>query len=201
MDATWWRRGDSRALEGVVGLALLLVGVFGVLLPILGVTGVLAPVDSRAVALDGAARVPGAVAGDGVELRGLRGAELVFADPGFAERILLVLPGVVGAVLVVVILERLMRMARTFRDGDVFEPRNWRRLTVVSVAVLLIALFVPLVRVLTTDALVSGTPVEPSVRLEAELSGVWVLASLLLFAAAGAFRHGTRLREDTEGLV
>ncbi|MFD0899398.1 DUF2975 domain-containing protein [Actinomadura sediminis] len=202
MDAgAWWRRVDGRALEGVVALALLLVGLFGVLLPVLGVTGPFPPVDSRTVELDGAAAVPGAGAGDGVELRGLREAELVFADPGLGERVLLALPGVTGAILFVVILEQLVRMARTFQDGDVFVPRNSRRLNVIALAVLLTGTLVPLVASLTADALVDGTAVEAAVRIGYEPSGLWTLVSILLFAAAGAFRHGTRLRADIEGLV
>ncbi|QFG23193.1 DUF2975 domain-containing protein [Actinomadura sp. WMMB 499] len=197
----WWRRIDGRALEGVVGLALLLVGLFGVLLPILGVAGPFPPVDSRTVELDGAPTVPGAVAGDGVELHGARSAELAFADPGLGERVLLALPGVTGAILLVVILEQLMRMARTFQDGDVFVARNSRRLTVIAVAVLLFGVLVPLVDALTARALVGGTPVEPAVQIAYEPSALWALVSILLFAAAGAFRHGTRLRADTEGLV
>ncbi|MBE1532334.1 DUF2975 domain-containing protein [Actinomadura algeriensis] len=199
--AAWWRRVDGRALEGVIALVLLLVGLFGILLPILGVTGPFPPVDSRTVGLDGATAVPGAVGGGGVELRGAREAELVFADPGLGERALLALPGVTGAILFVVILEQLLRMARTFRDGDVFVPPNAHRLTVVALAVLLTGTFVPLVAALAASALVDGTAVEAAARIGYEPSGLWVLVAILLFAVAGAFRHGTRLRADTEGLV
>ncbi|RSN64785.1 DUF2975 domain-containing protein, partial [Actinomadura sp. WAC 06369] len=202
MDAVaWWRRVDGRALEGVVALVLLLVGLFGVVVPVLRVIGPLPGVDSRTVGLDGAEGVGGAVAGDGVELRGLHEAELVFADPGLWERVLIVLPGVTGAILFVVILERLLRMVRTFHDGDAFAPENARRLTAIAVAVLLTGTLVPLVAGLTAGALVDGTWAEEAARTGYEPSGLWVLVAILLFAVAGAFRHGTRLRADTEGLV
>lgn len=66
---------------------------------------------------------------------------------------------------------------------------------------LLIATVVPALEVVTTTALVSGTPVEQAVVITYRLSGVTVLLSFLAVALAGAFAHGTRLRADTEGLV
>ncbi|GAA4102801.1 DUF2975 domain-containing protein [Actinomadura miaoliensis] len=200
--AAWWSRLDSRILEALLGLALLLVGLFEVLFPVLGVTGPLSPVDTREVHVDGVTRLPGAPEATAeVALRGTRTAELVVADPSLGERVLLVLPGVAGALLLVVILELLLRVARTLRDGDVFDPRNARRLYVIALAVLLDATLVPLLDTITTTVLVSGTAVEPSVEISYELSALWLLVASLVAAAAGAFGHGARLRADTEGLV
>lgn len=201
-DTSWWARLNNHLLELALGLGLLLVGLFRVLLPVLGVTGPLSPVvDSRDVRLDTAARIPGVPASAGVALRGTGHAELVFSHPGVTDRLLLVLPGLVSGLLLVVVFEVLLRVARTFRDGDFFVPRNARRLTVVAVAVLLIGILVPVLDTVTTNGLVAGTPVERAVPGTYRFDVLPVFLALLIAAAAGAFRNGTRLRADTEGLV
>ncbi|MFH8592763.1 hypothetical protein [Streptomyces rimosus] len=76
--------------------------------------------------VDAAARLPNAATSVGMSLRGTDRAELVLADPGLGQRLLLVLPVVVGGLLISVVLVVLLRMARTFRDGDFFVPGNTR---------------------------------------------------------------------------
>ncbi|WP_433177046.1 DUF2975 domain-containing protein [Actinoallomurus sp. CA-150999] len=196
-----WSRSDNRALEAVLGLALLLVGLSGVLLPILRVTGPLPPAHTREVELDDVTRSPAVIASGGASLRGTRTGELAFAHPDLTERLLLVLPGVTRALLLLVILELLRRMVRSLRDGDVFIAQNTRRLGVIAVAVLVLATLIPLVDTVTTTILVSGTQLSSKVPIAYELSGPYVLLALLLAAAAEAFRQGARLRADTEGLV
>ncbi|MBO2447780.1 DUF2975 domain-containing protein [Actinomadura barringtoniae] len=196
-----WSRIDGRALEAVLGLALLLVGLFGALFPLLGVTGPFPPVDSREVRIDDLTQVPGAASAGDVTLRGTHTGELAFSHPDFIERLLLALPGLVQTLLLLVMLELLLRMARTLRDGDVFVAQNARRLGVVAVALAVTGTLVPLVTTVTTDLLVSGTDVASAVPVSYELSVPYVLLALLVAATAEAFRQGTRLRADTEGLV
>lgn len=95
----------------------------------------------------------------------------------------------------------LMRMAQTIREGDVFVPANVRRLLLIALAVLLAGMVVPLLDMLTTDALVGGTSLEPAVVLTYTPSTTAMLLSLLIAVAADAFQHGARLRADTEGLI
>ena len=96
----------------------------------------------------------------------------------------------------------LMQIALTFSgSGEFFVRRNTLRLYTIAVGLLLIATVVPALEVVTTTALVSGTPAEQAVVITYRLSGVTVLLSFLAVALAGAFAHGTRLRADTEGLV
>ncbi|WP_078658142.1 hypothetical protein [Streptomyces rimosus] len=76
--------------------------------------------------VDAAARLPNAATSAGLSLRGMDRAELVLADPGLGQRLLLVLPVVVGGLLISVMLVVLLRMARTFRNGDFFVPGNMR---------------------------------------------------------------------------
>lgn len=201
MKATsWWRRLDRHSLELVIGLALLAVGLT-VLFPLLGLTGLIPPTDNREVDLDDRAEVA-ASAGDGIALRGTRTAELTVDDPGFLDRVLLVAPEIVQGILILAVLTLVMRIATTFLSNeDVFVPQNTRRLYAISVLLLVTATLVPALEVVTTTALVNGTPLEPAVEVSYHLPGVPVLLGFLAAALAGAFGHGARLRADTEGLV
>ncbi|MCP9979591.1 DUF2975 domain-containing protein [Actinomadura madurae] len=99
------------------------------------------------------------------------------------------------------ILSILMRMAATFRTGDVFVPANIRRLYAIAVTLLVTATAVPALDMITTEALISGTPLTGTVTSSYTLQTSTVILSILVAALAGAFGHGTRLRADTEGLV
>ncbi|MEW1655520.1 DUF2975 domain-containing protein [Streptomyces sp. NPDC093707] len=196
----WWVRANSHVLEMALGLGLLLVGLFKVVFPILGVFGPLPPMtDTRTVSV--AASAPHATASGSVTLRGSGQADLVFHAPGLGDRLLLILPGLTGAILLVVIFYVLLLTARTFHAGDFFVPQNTRRLLVIAGALLLIGTIPPALDVLTTNLLVEGTPVEQAVRTPYAMSTAAVFGCLLTAAAAAAFRRGARLREDTEGLV
>ncbi|RPK43440.1 DUF2975 domain-containing protein [Streptomyces sp. ADI93-02] len=202
---SWWSQTDSRLLEAALGLAAVLVGVFGVLLPALGAAGLMDPMDTREVEAETATRVPGtvtdAVTGHGMTLTGTHRADLVFADPDLGQRLLLALPEIVGSLLLLLILALLFKMARTLRGGDVFVPVNARRLSVIGLAVLAQALLTPVLPALTTEVLVSGTPVAEQVPFSATFTGEYVLLAFLILALGEVFRRGTKLRADTEGLV
>jgi hypothetical protein len=202
---SWWSRTDNRLLEAALGLAALLAGVFGVLIPVLGVVGLIDPVDTREVKAGTATRVPGsvtdAVAGHGMTLTGTHQADLVFAHPDLGQRLLLALPDVVGSLLLLVILALLLQMARTLRDGDVFVPKNARRLSAIGLTVLVQAVLSPVLPSLTTEGLVSGTPMADQVPLSVTFTGEYVLLAFLILALGEVFRRGTKLRADTEGLV
>ncbi|MEU2512517.1 hypothetical protein [Streptomyces syringium] len=142
--STWWERVNNQVLESALGLALLLVGLFKVLLPVLGVVGPLAlATTTRTVGIDADMPLTDTTASGAVTLRGAGQAELVFHSPAFGDRLLLILPGLVGAVLLLVIFDVLIRLARTFHAGDFFVPRNARRLLVVSGLVFLIGTLPP----------------------------------------------------------
>jgi hypothetical protein len=193
---------DKYVLEAVVGLGLLLVGLLGVLLPALGVAGVRPLMaTTRRVQLDAVTSLPGNDVSGPVVLRGTDHAELVFATPDLVERLLIALPGVAGNLLLVMILAVLLRIARTFRDGDFFVPGNAPRLLAVAVAVALSGLLVPLLDMITTNLLTSGTAAQNSVRTVVEFDVNVVLLGILVAAVSVAFRSGSRLRDDTDGLV
>jgi hypothetical protein len=202
---SWWNRTDSRLLEAALGLAALLDAVFGVLIPALGVAGLIDPVDTREVTPETATRVPGtvtdAVAGHGMTLTGTHRADLVLAHPDLGQRLLLALPDVVGSLLLLLVLVLLLQMTRTLRDGDVFVPKNARRLSVIGLTVLVQAVLSPVLPSLTTEALVSGTPMADQVPFSVTFTGEYVLLAFLILALGEVFRRGTKLRADTEGLV
>ncbi|MFF3894152.1 DUF2975 domain-containing protein [Streptomyces sp. NPDC001812] len=201
----WWSRADDRLLGAVLGLAALLVGVFGVLAPALGVVGLIDPVDTREVETGSTASVSGAVteaaAGHGMTLTGTHRADLVFTDPDLGRRLLLALPEFVGSLLLLLVLALLLQIARTLHGGDVFVPRNARRLSVIGIVVLVQGVFSPMLLPLTTQALVSGTPLADLIPFSATFSGEYVLLAFLVLALSEVFRRGTKLRADTEGLV
>ncbi len=192
---------SDRVLELALGLALILVALSRVLLPILGVLGPWASADSRTVRVDGDARLSDVTASAAVTLRGTGHAEMVLTDPGLGDRLLLALPGVTGGLLVVAVLAVLLRMARTFRAGDFFVPRNTRRLTAVAVALALMGTLVPLLGMMTTNLLVRGTPLAEAVRPAEDFAVLPLFLAMLVGAAIQVFHNGARLRADTEGLV
>jgi hypothetical protein len=202
---SWWSRTDSRLLEATLGLAALLAGVFGVLLPGLGAVGLIDPMDTREVETDTAARMPGTVtdtmAAHGITLTDTYQADLVFADPDLGQRLLLVLPQIIGSLLLLVILTLLLQMTRTLRGGDVFVPENARRLSVIGLTVLVQAALTPALSAITTEMLVSGTPAADHIPFSATFTGENFLLASLILALGEVFRLGTKLRADTEGLV
>jgi hypothetical protein len=145
--------------------------------------------------------VTDAVAGHGMTLTGTHRADLVLAHPDLGQRLLLALPDVVGSLLLLLVLVLLLQMTRTLRDGDVFVPKNARRLSVIGLTVLVQAVLSPVLPSLTTEALVSGTPMADQVPFSVTFTGEYVLLAFLILALGEVFRRGTKLRADTEGLV
>ncbi|MFI0978190.1 DUF2975 domain-containing protein [Streptomyces sp. NPDC021093] len=215
-NTSWWTRANDHILELALGLALLLVALFRVLFPVLGIADPWSPADSRTVRVDDAAQLPEAAASGTaasgtavsgtatsgtVTLRGSGHAELVLTDAGLGDRLLLALPGVVGGLLLIAVLAVLLRMARTFRVGDFFVPRNTWRLTAIAGALVLMGTLVPLLGMMTTNLLVRGTPLAEAIRPAEDYAVLPVFLALLVGAVAQAFHSGTRLRADTDGLV
>ncbi|MFF4504682.1 DUF2975 domain-containing protein [Streptomyces sp. NPDC001401] len=194
------RRG-GRLLEVVLGLALALAGIFGVFLPFLGVTGPFDSSRARDVTIEAVTRVPAAVSSGPVTLHGTHRAEIALAHPDVQQRILLALPDLFYGALLILVLALLLRMARTLREGDVFVPENARRLQVIAAAIVAMGVLGPAVDAITTHLLISGTAVSPAVPFAYTVSAAPLLLGLLVAALAEVFRQGTRLREDTEGLV
>ena len=193
-----WDRTDSRVLQGALGLAFVIQAVVGFLVPLLSVGGLLDVASSRAIAATGQQTTL-------TESGGLKLATdsttLTVADPSLGQRVLLELPTVVTAVLVLVGIYWLFQVARTLSAGEPFVPRNPLRLFGIAGLLAVGTMLDGLLTAITTDRLVSGTPLEERVPFSVHFSLTPVLVAFLLAALAEAFRIGVRLRDDAEGLV
>lgn len=149
----------------------------------------------------GPVRVP-ALDDAGVAHDGLGSVGATIADPSATQRFVDLMPGLVVTPVIVVACWLVFAIMRDVASGDPFRPRNVTRLRVLAVLVAI------------------GLPVAWFARMSADF---WLLASLNLRAGAAgvtfdvpwalilvgsvialtaeAFSAGTRLREDTEGLV
>jgi hypothetical protein len=114
---------------------------------------------------------------------------------------LLALPENVGSLLLLLILALRLVRVRPLRAGGVFVPVNARRLSVVGLTVPAQAVLASILPALTTEMLVSGTPMAEQVRFAVTFTGEYVLLAFLILALGEVFRRGTKLRADTEGLV
>lgn len=63
------------------------------------------------------------------------------------------------------------------------------------------AALAPVLPAITTEMLVSGTPMADQIPFSATFTGEYVLLAFLILALGEVFRSGTKLRADTEGLV
>ncbi|MEV6317603.1 DUF2975 domain-containing protein [Streptomyces sp. NPDC051776] len=205
-DTTWWARLNNRALELIIGLGLLLVAFADVLIPLVAIAGPASGShDVRAVHVRATTEIPDAAASGfdrgPVSVSGTDHAVLNIADPDLIERVLLLLPTLTRGVLVVVMLLAVLHLAQTFQVRDFFAARNTRRLRVIAVTLFLIGAVVPALDVITTHLLVSGHDVQSTVWTPYDLKVGVVFLALLVGGASEAFRRGTRLHADTEGLV
>ncbi|MGH3391737.1 MAG: DUF2975 domain-containing protein [Actinomadura sp.] len=200
MRTAFWSRVDERLLEALLGAALALVALFGLLLPLFGVLGAGEPA-ARTVAINRPAIAPGVPAGGDATLTGTREAELTVPHPDLIQRILLDAPGIVISAMTLLVIYLLIRIARTLQAGEPFVPPNARRIRMIAAIVLLAGVLGPVAEATTTQLLVQGNPVADVVDFEAHIPGLPVLVGLLIAALAEVFARGTRLRQDTEGLV
>lgn len=123
-------------------------------------------------------------------------------DPSAGQRLLDLAPGVLGAALVVLACWCIVLLLRTVAAGDPFDPVNVTRLRVVA-AVLLLG--VPVVGVLqdAADGVLLADLDLGALELPFAFEIPWVplLAGLVVAMLAEAFKAGSRLRDDVDGLV
>lgn len=101
--------------------------------------------------------------------------------------------GVLGAGIVHTILQRLLAIVDTVRDGDPFILDNAQRLHAIAWRLVALEVLRVLVLAIASAAWESG-------RLGEYSFTPW-LAVLLLFVLSGVFAHGARMRADLEGTV
>jgi DUF2975 family protein len=124
------------------------------------------------------------------------------ADPSAGERLLALLPGILMAGLVVLSCWCIVLLLRTVASGDPFDPLNVTRLRVVAGALVVGAPVVYLLQVVS-DAVVLGNLDLGGLDVPFTLDLPWVpmLAGLVVAMLAEAFKTGSRLRADVDGLV
>ena len=186
-------RSDRIGLTGT--LALVALGSAGVWLagPLVAwVRG-----DAISVELTSDVAVPG--------LEGVRhgsGTYRVFLDdPSAVDRLVVMLPGLVHLVVAVGVCWLLWRVMRSIAAGDPFVPANVSRLRLVA-ALLVVGLSVAFFADLSVRGAIAGR-VWQGGEAEAVLSVPWfaVVVGMVVALLAEAFKAGSRLRDDVEGLV
>ncbi|WP_017626352.1 DUF2975 domain-containing protein [Nocardiopsis chromatogenes] len=197
-----WDRSDGWALMAVLWGAVILVGGLMVAVPAVRMAGLGVSEARVPVELDRPVSAPAGLSGDGLAVEGVRDAVLVVSDPAPLQRVLAEGPTLLAGVLWLAGLVLVVRIAATLRDGDAFAPANPRRLLAVAGLVLAGAVLVPLVRALAADRLAAQVPaVDEAVVFGFGVSLMPMVAAVMVAALAEAFRRGTELREDTEGLI
>lgn len=158
------------------------------------------PADVPAPPVDVAAR------GD-VTVEGTGRMVITFHDPSAAERLLLVAPALLTTLAIGLVAYLLLRMALTADRGDLFTTANVRRMYAIALTVVIAPMVVLLAETVAGAELERRTVESDAPVLFALTFGLQggvvplVLVGLLLAALAEAFRRGTRMREDVEGLV
>lgn len=105
----------------------------------------------------------------------------------------IVILGLIGAALVHTILQRLLAIVDTVRNGDPFILDNARRLETIAWCVLVLEVTRLIVMAIAAAVWEPG-------RLGGFTFAPW-LAVLMLFVLSGVFAHGARMRADLEGTV
>lgn len=128
--------------------------------------------------------------------------EVTLADPTTLHRLLDLVPGVLVVLLLAVGSWLIIAVMRTIAAGDPFSDDNVRRLRVLSGMLLVgpaITFFVStsIHGALLGDVNLGGLPY----AMYLDFPWVGFIAGLLLALLAEAFKAGSRLRDDVEGLV
>ena len=123
-------------------------------------------------------------------------------DPSAGHRLLDLVPGVLGSVLVVLACWCIVLLLRTVAAGDPFDPVNVVRLRVVAAVLVLGVPVVDVLQSLVNAVLLGGLDLG-ALELPFRLDIPWVpmLAGLVVAMLAEAFKAGSRLRDDVDGLV
>lgn len=142
----------------------------------------------------------------GLDLRlgdgGAGSVEVLLPELGAPWRLLDLVPGVLMTVMVVLGCWLIVSVIRTVAAGDPFHPSNARRLRAVGGMLVLGAPVVYFFDRAVTYALLAQYDLG-GVEVEALLTvpGMPVVAGMVVALLAEAFKGGSRLRDDVEGLV
>ena len=128
--------------------------------------------------------------------------DVVLADPSAGQRLLALAPGVLATLLVLLACWCLVLVLRTVAAGDPFEPLNVTRLRVVAAVLVIGWPVVFFLQMAVQGALLGSLDLGGlDVSFGLDLPWVPVLAGMVIAMLAEAFKAGSRLRDDVDGLV
>lgn len=209
-----WSRTDSVVMQVVLTLGMVLVGATTALSLLWVATGLSVGGVGRSdrVTVQQPMQAPDTVPGiessvDDVTIAAEPTMTLVFEDPDTVERLMLVLPTLLGQAAALVVLYLVLRVVRSQGREDPFVPANARRVRTIAFTVILASILVPTAQGLARLFLQDGVvPADGMVLMAFDLTLgstplIGLLAGLVLAALAEVFRRGTRMRDDVDGLV
>ncbi|GAB3741419.1 DUF2975 domain-containing protein [Nocardiopsis nanhaiensis] len=142
-----------------------------------------------------------------VSVRGAGQMVLTFHDPSALERLLLVLPVLIGMPIVIAVLYLVIRVLASLDLGDPFVPANVRRIWTAALLVIVGAIVVPVVEAaadfhLQEVALASDRAVLLVFTVGlGSVPALMLLVGFVLAAFGEVFRRGSQMRDDVEGLI
>ncbi|MFL1381761.1 MULTISPECIES: DUF2975 domain-containing protein [unclassified Nocardiopsis] len=210
-----WSRGDAVITQLILVIGLVLVGL-ATAYALVWITP-LPPADGGPVGTitvpvpDGVAdpAPPVAAASADYTVESTGSMAVVLHDPTTVQRLLLVLPSLLGLAATITVMVNLLRIVRSLDAGDPFTPANARRIQVIGIAVQAGAVL-SLVAATFRDGVLTGAALGTGgLELSLTLGGgggagsavVLVFVGMLLLGLAEVFRRGTRMRDDVRGLV
>lgn len=133
---------------------------------------------------------------------GLATYDVLLDDPTPGQRLLALAPGILHLVIVVAVCWLVWGLLRSVGAGDPFQPRNVTRLRLVAALLVLgtaVAFFLEMSTRGALTATLGTVDLEPAVFLG--LPWMPMVAGMVVALLAEAFRTGSRLRDDVEGLI
>lgn len=133
---------------------------------------------------------------------GVASYDVTLADPSPAQRVLDLLPGLLTFGLIAAGCWLIIAVMATIASGDPFVAANVRRLRLLAALLLIGPMVVLFVDLPVHGALLGSMDLgglDPAVSLE--LAWPSFIAGMVVALLAEAFKAGSRLRDDVEGLV
>lgn len=189
-------RFDRWGLAAILGLVAVVTAVVEVVAPVVRwVGGDALPVRAGATVEVPGLRLP--LADDGAG-----SFEVLVPEPGGAWRLFDLVPGILLTAMVLLGCWLLLAVMRTVAAGDPFHPANVGRLRAVGMMLVLGAPVVYFVDRLVSDLLLSRADLA-GIEVDALLAvpGIPVIAGMVVALLAEAFKGGSRLRDDVDGLI
>ena len=133
---------------------------------------------------------------------GLATYDVRIDDPTTGQRLLGLAPGILYVAIVVAVCWLVWRLMRSIASGDPFHPSNVTRLRLVAGLLIVgtaVAFFVEMATRGALTGILDTGDLDPAFSLS--LPWLAMVTGMVVALLAEAFRAGSRLRDDVEGLV